>query len=244
MFKSGALRITKIPPQQTNIGEVQIHAKNPMTETVKRIERKAAHLAEGNDTHDEERRERFLEYWLGDTFSSIETLLDICDHVMPRVQGVDAEMSSAVGTMHRITQSCLHRLKPITENYATDLKFGHETSVALKNMLFPDAIAAGLSGSPAYDCLVALQGFTLYLGHIEARAIALSPSCQAIWDPEFIDAIKYVLTQCERMKALVEHQLKVRAPQTLLVPSKHAVGMREKFEKRMKLGEEVRESKE
>jgi hypothetical protein len=54
--------------------------------------------------------------------------------------------------------------------------------VALKNMLFPDSIAGGLSGSPAYDCLVALQGFSLYFGHIEARAIALMPSSQAIWD--------------------------------------------------------------
>jgi hypothetical protein len=58
-----------------------------------------------------------------------------------------------------------------------------------------------------------------------------------------MNATKYVLTQCERMKALVQHQLGTRAPQTLLVPSKHAVGWRVKLEKQVKLGDEVRESK-
>src|SRR5690242_12699574 len=103
MFKSGAVRIIKISSHQTGIGEVKIHAKAPLVEMAKRIERKPRHLVEVSHGHDEEPRERFLEYWLGDTFSSIETLLDICDHVVPRVQGTDAEMSIAVGTMHRIT---------------------------------------------------------------------------------------------------------------------------------------------
>lgn len=244
MFKSGAVRIIKFAAQQTRTGEVKIHAKAPITETAKRIERKARHLVESGHALDEEPRERFMEYWLGETFSSIETLLDICDHIIPRVQGTDAEMSSAVGTMHRIAQSCLHMLEPIIDKYTTNLKFGHERSVALKNMLFPDAITVGLSGSPAYDCLVSLQGFAVFLSHIEALVIALVPSSQAIWDPQFIDAIKYVLRQCERMKALVEHQLKSRAPQTLLVPSQHAVGLREKLEKRMKLGDELQETNE
>jgi hypothetical protein len=78
-------------------------------------------LTEGGNVYEREPRERFLEYWLGDTFSSIETLLDICDHVVPRMQGVDSEMSSAVKTVHRIAQSCLHKLKPVMDKYNTDL---------------------------------------------------------------------------------------------------------------------------
>jgi hypothetical protein len=114
-----------------------------MTETMKRIEKKVGRLTVGGNVYDGEPRERFLEYWLRDTFSSIETLLDICDHVVPRMQGVDSEMSSAVRTLHRIAQSCLRKLKPIMDKYNSDLTFGHETSGALKNMLFPE-LRAGI----------------------------------------------------------------------------------------------------
>ena len=131
--------------------------------------------------------------------------------------------------MHRITKSCLSRLEPISKKYLADERLGHELSTALKERLFSDDIIKAI-GSPAYGILVVLQGFYLYLGHIEGHLFSLMPTSQAAWDKEFSGCIAFLTTQVERMKQWTKQQMQARGPQTLLVPCRQAVGMRERLE--------------
>lgn len=232
MFKSGAVRIRKVP-LSTN-GVVKIHAREQHSSTIKKLEEARSDLPGPDDTHkNDEKRERMMEYWLGATFTSFNTLQDICDHIVPRVEGADFEISAGMRVMHRITTSCITSLKPITKKYKIDEKLGHELSTALKDRLFPDEII-DIIGSPSYDVLITLQSFYLFLGHIEAHLFALLPTSQAAWDKEFHQCVEFLSEQLERMKAWTKQQLHTRGPQTLLVPCKQAVGLRKRVEERAK----------
>lgn len=229
MFKSGAVRVSKVPSEPN--GEVKIHVREKQTDIVKKVESAGAEYAHPADIHKDEKLERMLEYWLGATYTSLSTLQDICDHIIPRVQGVDFEISAGMQIMHNIATSCIRKLEPVTENYKVDKKFGHELSETLKERLFPDEIV-NITGSPSYDVLIILQGFHLFLGHIEAHLFALLPTAQACWDESFAKAIEFVSEQVERMKQWNKQQLHSRGPQTLIVPCKQAVGLRERTEKK------------
>src|SRR4051794_15153435 len=119
LFKSGAVRITKAPTEDTANGEVKIHVKEQQTQLVKEIEARG-----GNQPEREEKRERMLEYWLGTTYGSLDTLAEICEHVIPQAEGADFEISTGMRVMQRITQSCIKRLNPVLERYETDTKLG------------------------------------------------------------------------------------------------------------------------
>lgn len=227
MFKSGAVRISKVPTEPN--GEVKIHVREQQSDTVRKVEKAGAQYAHPGDIHKEEKLERMLGYWLGATYTSLDTLQDICDHIIPRVSGVDFEISGGMHIMHTITTSCIKKLEPITERYEIDEKLGHELSETLKERLFPDEIV-NITGSPSYDILIILHGFHLFLGHIEAHLFALEPTAQASWDEGFVEAIAFVTDQVERMKQWNKQQLHSRGPQTLLVPCKQAVGLRERTE--------------
>lgn len=235
MFKSGAVRVSKAPTEPN--GEVRIHVREQQSDIVRKVEKASAQYALPGDIHKDEKLERMLEYWLGATYSSLKTLQDICDHIIPRVAGVDFEISGGMHIMHRIATSCIKKLEPITHKYKTDEKLGHELSEILKERLFPDEIV-NITGSPSYDVLIILQGFHLFLGHIEAHLFALQPTAQACWDEDFVQAINFVTEQVERMKRWNKQQLQSRGPQTLIVPCKQAVGLRERTEK--KTGQGIR----
>ncbi|WQF87695.1 hypothetical protein CDEST_12709 [Colletotrichum destructivum] len=64
----------------------------------------------------------------------------------------------------------------------------------------------------------ALQGLHIYLSHIEGGLNALIPVSQACWDAEFFEAVKFGQESMHRMQSWADQQIKVRAPQTLLVP--------------------------
>ncbi|KAK5550360.1 hypothetical protein LTR46_011637 [Exophiala xenobiotica] len=111
----------------------------------------------------EEPKDGFLEYWLGSTFFSIETLLDICDHLIPRITHADYEFGSGMAVMHRITTSGIDELGPATVKYRIERRYGKRTSLDSRKNFFPDKVAGGISGSNAYDILIALQSFYLSL---------------------------------------------------------------------------------
>ncbi|KAK5309059.1 hypothetical protein LTR70_010639, partial [Exophiala xenobiotica] len=232
MFKSGAVRIGKIPP-----GEVKVHTREQHSETVRKLEDQRSQFPGPGDVHKHEKLGRILEYWLGATATSFDTLQDICDHVVPRVEGADFEIGAGMRVMHRITTACLTRLKPITQKYNIDERLGHNISTGLKDRLFPDAIV-DFTGSPSYDVLIMLQGFYLFLGYIEAHMFALQPTSQAAWDKDFNGCVEFLTQQLERMKAWTKQQMHSRGPQTLLVPCRQAVGLRERVERKAREGEE------
>ena len=237
MFKSGAVKIRKAPPPSSD-GEVQIHAREKQTTAVKDLEDRSSAFAGPKDVHkDEGKLERMLEYWLGATYTTFQTLDDICEHLIPRVEGADFEIAAGMRVMHRINKTCVEKLTPSIKYYGIDEKLGHELSTALKNRLFPDDIYEAI-GSPSYGILVVLQGFYLFLGHIEGHLFSLQPTSQAAWDKDFDEAINFCTVQVDRMKAWTKQQMHSRGPQTLLVPCKQAVGMRERIEEKVKQRDE------
>ncbi|KAK5218874.1 hypothetical protein LTR47_011630 [Exophiala xenobiotica] len=104
--------------------------------------------------------------------------------------------------MHRIITSCIERLGPFTVKYRIEHPYGQRTSLDLKKRLFPDVLAGGISGSNAYDILITLQSFYLFLGHVEGHIITLVPAAQASWDKEFFEAVSFVNTQIGRIAAV------------------------------------------
>lgn len=184
---------------------------------------------EAGSERGDEPTERFLGYWLGATFASIETLRDICDDLIPRISHADYEISSGMVVMHRIITSCIERLGPFTVEYRTEHPYGQRTSLDLKKRLFPDVLAGGISGSNAYDILITLQSFYLFLGHVEGHIITLVPAAQASWDKEFFEAVSFVNTQIGRMYAWTKQQMGSRGPQALLVPGRAAVELKDKI---------------
>lgn len=225
MFKSGALSVKKSP---SNNGEVTIHEQQ--SRYVDKVIKDGARFAGPADVHTGDKLKRMLEYWLGATISSLDLLIEICEHVIPRVQGSDFEIYGGMSIMRNIAQSCVTRLKPAGEHYNVDLKLGHETSENLRHQLFPDNLI-DITSSPAFDVLLILRGFHLFLAHIEAHLFALQPTVQADWNTDFDAAVAFVSEQIDRMKAWNKQQMQSRGPQTLLVPCKSAIGMRDRVEK-------------
>ncbi|KAK4941315.1 hypothetical protein LTR10_018725 [Elasticomyces elasticus] len=225
-FKSGAVRITEIDPAEKE----KVHAPELQTAAIKaKEEHNKAITKRGGLKGEDKRTESFLQYWLGATYASMETLRDICDHLMSRITHSDYEVTSGMRIMHRIITSCVDRLGPITVKYRSENEYGRQTSLELKKRLFPEAEVGDISGSNAYDVLIALQSFYMFLGHVESHIIAMSPAAQATWDREFIEAVNFLNTQVGRMYAWTKQQLASRGPQTLLVPCSEAAELKDRI---------------
>lgn len=201
--------------------------------------RNEALTKQGGFQREDERTENFLQYWLGATHASLETLRDICDHLIPRLTHADYEISSGMRIMHRIITTCLDRLGPITVKYRSERRYGRQTSLDLKQRLFPDEEAGGISGSSSYDILIVLQSFYLFLAHVESHVITMLPAAQATWDREFVEAVTFVNTQVGRVYAWTKQQLSSRGPQTLLVPCKEAAMLKDRVKD--ELGQRIKD---
>lgn len=212
MFKSGAVRIEK-----TNVanGEVEIHEQQSVS--VSFVETAKANAI---DVEDKAKHERHLPYWLGSTFESIEVLIEIYKRVLPQLMA-DKELHASIETLRGIAETMLHRLNPYMEKYGENKKYGRRVSEALKNVLFPERDAR--LGS--YETLATLQALKMWYAHIDGHLLALQPTSKASWDKGFIDAVAYCQHQIGRLVAWADEHLKVRSPQTLLVPDRGFGGL-------------------
>ncbi|KAK5104878.1 hypothetical protein LTS08_001149 [Lithohypha guttulata] len=229
MFKSGAVKLKKVSQDKNTNGEVKVHAREPQSDIVKKVE------TEKKTQGDNTKVERMLEYWLGATYGALVTAIDICDHVVPRIEGADFEIGTGMRIMQRIATSCTERLDPILERYETEKTLGQEMAKMLQHRLFPEDLVTAVE-APAYEILLTIQSFFVYLSHIESRLHALRPTAGAAWDQEFVETVDFVTEQVNRMQAWAKQQLGSRSTQVLLVPNKHAVGLKERVESRAKLG--------
>jgi ferredoxin-nitrate reductase len=227
MFKSGAVRITRI--QNQDDGEVHVHEQQ--SAAVKRVQKQGKKHHIGSDVKiTQAPLDRFLEYWLGVVFNGLKSLRVICTDLIPTMSHADWEVSSGMEVMQRIVVSCVDRLTPYVLKYRAKGDFGHQVSDDLKDKLFPSTVIGGFSGSESYDTLVALEGFYTFLCQISARLITLSPSANALWDEGFVSAVNFTQTQIERIKAWTKQQLQSRGPQALLVPCIAAAELKKKLE--------------
>jgi len=127
--------------------------------------------------------------------------------------------------LHRIAETMRAALEPHVRRYGEDERAGRQRAHILREALFPPPdLKDGDSGKEvprsAYDVLEVLQGLAVYLAHVRVSVTALLPAAQAIWDEEFVEAVKAAQGCLGRMEGWVAHQVKVRSPQTLLVPVK------------------------
>ncbi|KAH7018595.1 uncharacterized protein B0I36DRAFT_377740 [Microdochium trichocladiopsis] len=219
-FKSGSVRIEKIPQSSAN-GEVVIHTHELHSRSVHRAESK--HLAEAAESRPDDPGERKqlrqLELWLGETYHSVIKLIDIYDHLLPDLLH-DLEIEGGVQVLSRIATRMKDALEPCIGKYNEDEEFGKRGAGELAEFLFfkrPARIRK--SGRPDYDTLEVLQSLHVFVAHVQGGMLALLPASQALWDKDFAAAVGLCIGEIKRTQAWIMQQLKVRSPQTLLVPT-------------------------
>lgn len=195
------------------------HAKEEQTATIRSVEQKKsgdgpAEAAAEDDKVGGKNRVRRLELWMGATFESIEMLLDIYNRLIPKLVH-DLEVQAGLEVMKRITTDILDKFTPLMDKYHGSRQYGRKVAERLRTALFADAEKS----SDPYEALAALQSLQLFMTYIEGHIIALSPSSQALWDAEFIEAVTFAQTSMSRQMSWVKQHIKVKAPQTLLVPT-------------------------
>ncbi|MCJ1247944.1 hypothetical protein MMC30_005159 [Trapelia coarctata] len=209
MFKSGAVKVQKC---KNDAGEVKIHAKEGQTGAIDSVKHKKQNA---HAIADSSPRERHLKQWLGATFESMNVLLEIYDRLIPQLTD-DAEVNRGIVSVRRLTVRMVDALEPHVRKYTEDTKYGHKISTLMRDSLFP----AERDVDSGYETLLVIQSLFMYLTHIEGHLLALTPASQALWDHGFIEAVAFCSEQVGRMQAWAKEQLKVKSPQTLLVPVK------------------------
>lgn len=208
MFKSGAVRIEKIDAEDVT---VQIHAKEDQSATIRNVEDTKT---EAQNISDDSERERHLEFWLGATYEAINILLEICNTLSSQLVK-DYEVYAGLRVIHTIGERMRSSMEPIVSKYGERKHYGESVSRHLRDNLFPP----DRKTTVPYEELVTLQSLYMYLSHVESHIMALVPASQALWDNEFIDAVTFCKTQVTRQLGLVKQNIKVKSPQTLLVPT-------------------------
>lgn len=196
------------------------HSTEQQTAAIHRVEQKKSggwHVGADTDSDDKvggKNRVRRLELWMGATYESVEILLDIYNRLIPKLVH-DLEVQAGLEVMKRITTEILDKFTPLMDKYHGSLQYGRKVAERLRTALFTDAE----NSSDLYEALAALQSLQLFMTYIEGHLIALSPSSQALWDSEFIGAVDFAQSSMARQLSWVRQHIKVKAPQTLLVPT-------------------------
>ncbi|MDF2434821.1 MAG: hypothetical protein JWP44_4452 [Mucilaginibacter sp.] len=215
MFKSGAVRIEKIAD-----GTDGPQIPEQQTAAVERAAQKHD-AASAPAVEDYSRLERQMELWLCETYETTAQLLEIYEKLIPQLIHHDQEVEGGLRVLHGLAEGMRARLEPHVRRLGEDKQRGRHRAHILGEALFPHPAVAGEdseSPSIAYEVLEALQGLAVYLSHIESSLTALQPVALAMWDDEFDKSVTYAQQCVHRMLAWVRQQIKVRSPQTLLVP--------------------------
>ncbi|KAJ5982023.1 hypothetical protein N7451_012123 [Penicillium sp. IBT 35674x] len=209
MFKSGAVRIEKCVQKESD----PPIAPERQTAAITSVEHHKLNATEACKDRSE-KRVRWLEMWLGATHESLEMLRDIYSDLIPRLVH-DFEVQSGLEVMRRITLDAIHKLEPVVARYHESRLYGRKVCKRLRRTLFP---MKEDESNDAYEALIALQSLEMFFSYIEGHLTALSPASQALWDTEFVDAVTFAQTSVGRQKAWANQHIKVKSPQTLLVP--------------------------
>lgn len=208
MFKSGAVRIEKVPVEN---GKAKIVAEEEQSVTIHKVEEKKGNAT---DVKNQAPRERHLEYWMGSTYEAMESLVELCNTLETQFKH-DLEIYGGLQNVRRIAIRMFDRMKPSVERYGEKKKYGKSVVDKLIKDVLPHQ-----EGKGPYHDLVVLQGIFMYLTHLESHLVALTPASQALWDKDFVEAVQFSSEQVDRLKAWVKQHLAVKAPQTLIVPGR------------------------
>ncbi|KAH8426193.1 uncharacterized protein LDX57_003937 [Aspergillus melleus] len=210
MFKSGAVRIEKCVHKE---GEDDIQAREGLSEARVAVQEKKPNTSCPEiGREDRGERKRRLELWLGATEEALIKLAELYENLIPRLV-LDFEVQSGLHIMRRLTGEIIERLQPQVKKYHEAQQYGRAVTQRLVDAIIPTA-----ETGDSYEALAALQAVKLFLTHIENHLSALLPASQALWDTEFVAAVNDSLTNILRQQAWIGQQIKVKSPQTLLVP--------------------------
>lgn len=160
-------------------------------------------------------RRRYLEPWLANTYEAIIILLDLYNKRIPPLI-TDLEILAGLKKLSIITSHIEQSLNSYMYKFAiSKAQHDHNISRTLCDALF----SSTGEGPAAYKLLLLLQGLEVYLSHLLGLLTVLLPASAAMWDGEFVRAVKFGIAQVERQLAWVRHESKVRSPQTLVVPA-------------------------
>lgn len=206
-FKAGAVRVEKLPTDKQGV----ILAKEGQSAAKQRVREQKLEAA---DVKDYAKRERHVALWLGSTYEAIDLLENIYDDLIPRLVH-DLEVVTGLQTLCRIAKDTTRTLEPFAKKYEASTEYGRTVSKGVRDALFPKQ-----ERTDSYEALITLQGLHVYLSNIEGHLTALRPASQALWDGDFYDAVQSAANNVRRSQQWVKHQITVRSPQTLVVPSK------------------------
>jgi len=216
MFKSGAVRLERLP-----LSAGTPHIREQHSSAIAQAETKSA--ADTTTAADLANRQRHLELWLCETYETTVQLIAIYSTLIPSLV-YDLEVEAGVRVMRRLAEQARAALAPHVQKYGENKQRGDHRAHLLRRTLFPSAQEE--EDSPlkrsAYEVLETLQGLRIYLAHVRVSLAALIPAAQALWDREFVEAVQTADKCLSRMESWVDHQVKVRSPQTLLVPVKES----------------------
>ncbi|SPQ25718.1 ce7303bf-9278-48e3-8345-00a1e71a899c [Thermothielavioides terrestris] len=227
-FKSGAVRLEKIPsPTSTNTSTGAPHIREQHSDAIRKAAAKsaAATTASASASDLAAGRERQLEHWLGETYETAAQLEQIYTTLLPSLID-DLEVEAGLRVLRRIGEDMRAALAPHARRHGYDvedrLRSGssrRRAAQALRDALFPpDRESETTARRSPLEVLRALQALAVYLAHIEVGLTALLPAAQALWDEAFVEAVIKAQGCLDRMQGWVRHQVKVRSPQTLVVP--------------------------
>lgn len=219
MFKSGAVRIEKCVQKEGG----RIHACEEQTRAIESVENDKRNAESVAESENDRQRVRRLELWLGATYEALDMLIDIYKTLIPQLVH-DLEVQHGLEVMQRLTRDSLERLKPTIEKYHESPRYGRTVAAGLRDAAFP----AVKETNDAYEALAALQSLDLFLTYIEGHLTALLPASQALWDSDFFEAVDFAQTNIRRQKAWANNHIKVKSPQTLLVPKAAPEELRER----------------
>lgn len=162
-------------------------------------------------------RERHLERWLGEVYETVVQLLDIYNGLVPALVQ-DREVESGLRILRGLAEGMRVALQREVAKLGEDRPWGQHQAHVLREALFP---ARDAPHTP-FTVLETLQALHIYVARIQGGLYALEPASQALWDSEFQAAVADAQTTLRRTQAWIVQQIKVRSPQTLLVPSSKA----------------------
>jgi ferredoxin-nitrate reductase len=147
-------------------------------------------------------------------FEAVQELLDIYQDLIPKLVQ-DSEIEGGLRILSRIVQRMKDSLEGQISRFGEMKKVGRRRAIILREALFPNE----QKQDTPYTALETLHAVYVYLSFVSGSLRALLPVTQAEWDAEFRDVVIFSQQSINRMQNWVTQQLKVRSPQTLLVPT-------------------------
>ncbi|GAO52237.1 hypothetical protein G7K_6319-t1 [Saitoella complicata NRRL Y-17804] len=211
-FKSGAVRVEKFKDKE---GEVKIHARERHSAAIHKVENKE----EEQKRLEQEDRVRHLEDFIGLMIETNITLVELYESLIEKHQ-TEKEIQAGLKVLRDFARMDLDLLQPVVEKYGWNEKDAKSDSDILRKTLFPPS----RTGSGVFDVLMDMQGLFVFLANMEGIVTALAPAASALLDQDFVDVVQQLQQHVRRQRSWAAEKLKVKGPQTLIVPVPQSEG--------------------